>query len=444
MKLSLLGIFILPFLSVGCSSCSSSSNPPAATFNLPPGPLTSDGLVMTDIGGGDDSATSILVQNDGKIVVAGNTFNGTDDDIALLRYLENGQLDPSFGEDGMVTIDISNTDDHASHLLIQEDGKLVVSGYTSNGTDNDFALLRFHQNGDPDLTLGNGGIVVTDLLGTEGKGGTVLQLENGNYLQGGMVKSESPCTQGVFTYDFALLQYLENGFLDTSFGSNGFVLTDFNCDQDYGEVLAIQSDGKILLGGSIYISPAQDFSLARYLPDGTLDTSFGTNGMVITELGDGYDFSKGIMIQDSPGGKIILSGAIFQENSGGYNFGILRYLSDGTLDTSFGTDGITTFDFSNGIDVADGILELPNGNIILAGWAEIGSNRDFGIAMLFPNGSPNLNFGISGKMTIDFGFGDDYGHAVCLGKDGKILVAGGSFNGLDMDIAIAQFDPSDN
>jgi uncharacterized delta-60 repeat protein len=444
MKLSLLGVLLLPFLSVGCSSCSSSSNTPSPTFNLPPGPLTSDGMVMTDIGGGDDSANSIKVQEDGKIVVAGTTFNGTDNDITLLRYLENGQLDAGFGEDGIVIIDISNTDDHASHLFIQENGKMVVSGYTFNGTDNDFALLRFQENGETDLTFGTGGSVVTDLLGTEGKGGTVLQLENGNYLLGGMVKSESPCTQGVFTFDFVLLQYLVNGLLDTSFGSNGFVLTDFQCDQDYGEILAIQTDGKILLGGSIYISPAQDFSLARYLPDGTLDASFGTNGMVITELGDGYDFSKGILIQENPSGNIILSGAIFQENSGGFNFGILRYLSNGDVDISFGTGGIQTVDFSNGIDVADGILKLPNGNIILAGWAEIGSNRDYAVAMLFPNGSPNSNFGVGGKKTIDFGFGDDYGHAVCLGKDGRILVGGSSFNGLDMDIAIAQFDPSDN
>ncbi|MDP6959439.1 MAG: hypothetical protein QF645_11585, partial [Planctomycetota bacterium] len=85
----------------------------------------------------------------------------------------------------------------------------------------------------------------TDLLGTEGQGGSVLRLENGNYIQGGMVKSESSCKPGVFTFDFVLLQYLENGFLDPSFGSNGSVLTDFDCDQDYGGILAIQSDGKI-------------------------------------------------------------------------------------------------------------------------------------------------------------------------------------------------------
>ncbi|MDP6959440.1 MAG: hypothetical protein QF645_11590, partial [Planctomycetota bacterium] len=153
MKFSFLAVFLLPVVLVGCSSCSSSSNLPATTFNLPPGPLTTEGMVMTDIGGADDSAKSIQVQNDGKIVVAGTTFNGTDKDIALLRYLENGQLDTSFGEGGIVSIDIANTDDHASHLFVQEDGNLVISGYTFNGIDNDFALLRFTQNGDPEEQL---------------------------------------------------------------------------------------------------------------------------------------------------------------------------------------------------------------------------------------------------------------------------------------------------
>ncbi len=147
-----------------------------------------------------------------------------------------------------------------------------------------------------------------------------------------------------------------------------------------------------------------------------------------------------MLVQNLSDGKMIVAGGLYDQNGTSFDFGLLRYLSNGDLDVSFGSAGIQTVDFSGAIDLVDSMVELPNGKIIVAGWAETGIDRDFAVARLFPDGTLDLGFGTDGKMSTGFGFGDDYGHAVALEPGGAVYVCGAAFNGQDFDFGLVEYE----
>jgi len=186
--------------------------------------------------------------------------------------------------------------------------------------------------------------------------------------------------------DFALARYNSDGALDTSFGSGGKVTTDFGGSyHPDGFSVALQPDGKIVVAGYA----GGDFALARYNSDGALDTSFGSGGKVTTDFG-GSDAGYSVALQ--PDGKIVVAGYA------GLDFALARYNSDGALDTSFGTGGKVTTDFSGGRDVGYSVALQPDGKIVVAGYAGV----DFALARYNSDGALDTSFGSGGKVTTDF------------------------------------------
>jgi uncharacterized delta-60 repeat protein len=347
-----------------------------------------DGKLTTDFGFGD-YGQSVTLQTDGKILVAGIS-NGN---FALARYNVNGSLDTSFDTDGKLTTDFGFWD-YGQSVTLQTDGKILVAGY-SNGN---FALARYNVNGSLDTSFDTDGKLTTDFgfgvyYGHSVSGPSVTLQTDGKIL-----------VAGTSYDDFALARYNVNGSLDTSFDTDGKLTTDFG-SEDYGQSVTLQTDGKILVAGT----GDHDFALARYNVNGSLDTSFDTDGKLTTDFGsedDPYnDDGQSVTLQ--PDGKILVAGT----SSGSFdgNFALARYHVNGTLDTSFDTDGKLTTDFGNNghfsFDSAYDLTVQADGKVLVAGTSRTMSNGyllepDFALARFNANGSLDTSFSIA-ESTLD-------------------------------------------
>jgi uncharacterized delta-60 repeat protein len=378
------------------------------------------GVTTTDFGGNDDMATAVAVQADGKIVVAG--FSDSVDpryDFALARYDGDGTLDTTFGIDGRVTTAFFGYGDLAYALAIQPDGKIVAAGtaYMINGYS-DFALARYNKDGSLDKTFGDKGKITTDFYGgIDDVFGLVIQ-PDGKIIAVGRAISR-------ITYDdFALARYNPDGSLDETFGTGGKVVTDFFGINDQARTLALQPDGCILVAGTVgdSVRDFRLFALARYLSDGSLDRTFG-GGKITTDLGGITSVASAVAVQKD--GKIVLAGTSLRSSStSSSDFALVRYDRDGAVDSGFGEGGLVTADLGGGGNAALAMAIQKNGKIVVAGQAMYGL---FALARYNDNGSIDSTFGVEGRMTIDFG-GTAEARAVTIQGDGKLLAAGRAYD----------------
>lgn len=322
--------------------------------------------------------------------------------LASLVAAAPGDLDPTFDADGRVTTDIASSNDRAYGMAIQPDGKIVTTGSAFFFVDNgarDIALTRHNPNGSLDTSFDTDGKVLTDFSPGSSDIGRDVALQADGKI----------LVAGGSLGDFALARYNVDGSLDTSFGGDGKVTTDFGSTGDAWAV-AVQSDGKVVAAGG---GPG-DFALARYNADGSLDTSFDGDGKVTTDFGDTSDSAYDMVIQGD--GKIVAAGYP--------DFAMARYNADGSLDTSFDVDGKVNTDFGSGFGWAEGLAVQANGKIVVAGFAVLAGTGDFGVARYNVDGSLDTAFDGDGKVTTDFDAGNDHAYDVAVQVDGKIVVAG--------------------
>jgi len=387
----------------------------------------SSGIVTTDIGNSYDYAQALALQSDGKIVAAGYGRIGGNEDFALARYLTTGTLDTSFNTSGIVTTAIGSFTDEAYDLGIQEDGKIVVAGRSNNGTNDDFALARYNSNGTLDSTFGSNGITTTAFGSANDIAWALGIQEDGKIVLAGQ-------TYNGANYDFAMARYLSDGTLDSTFGTAGTVTTAIGSGHDYVHTLGIQTDGKIVLAGEYYKDFNYYYTLARYFSDGTLDPSFGSAGITTTAVGSGGNAELHALALQTDG-KIVVAGYSF--NSVDFDFTLVRYNTNGTLDATFGTAGIIYTDSGNGNDYPYALAIQTDGKIIAAG----SSNYDFALARYFSDGTLDPYFGNGGIAITAIGNGFDYALALGIQTDGKIVAAGFALVGSYEDFALARYWP---
>ncbi len=320
--------------------------------------FSSDGkaIVAFDYGGaGDDRATGVAIQSDGKIVLVGYCQKAQlgDNDIALARLKTDGSLDTSFTGDGRKFIGFNNNgagDDRGAAVTIQPDGRIVVVGYAqASGTGNDdFAIARVTTNGTLDRSFSGDGkkTVAFNLGGTGNDRATSVALQS----DGGIVVAGSASSVDG-DGDFAIARIKKNGSLDKTFSGDGMKTIPFNLGaslEDQATGVAIQSDGSIVLSGLAQISATGDFDFAaaRLTSVGELDTNFSTDGkksIAFNMGGSDNDVANGIVLQ--PDGKIVLFGHALRTDPANTDFAVARLDTDGQLDTSFGTGGLKTIPF---------------------------------------------------------------------------------------------------
>ncbi len=394
-----------------------------------------NGVVKTSIGSGNDYATAMEIQSDGKIVVAGYSHNGSKYVFALVRYNVDGSVDEDFGSDGKVTTAIGSSDAAAYALAIQSDLKIVVAGVSSNGSNNDFTVARYNTNGTPDTSFGTGGVVTTAIGSADDVANTLGIQADGKIVVAGYSRSGSNNV-------FAVVRYESNGSPDESFGTNGIVTTAIGASYDVAYTLGIQSDGKIVVAGVTYkdiINDSNnDFAVVRYESNGTLDTGFGTGGIVTTAIGSEDDIAYALAIQSD--GKILVAGT--SNNGSNNDFAIVKYTTTGSLDTTFGPNhnGKVTTPVGDNFAAASALVVQSDKKIMVAGISYDAFNSDFALVRYKEDGSLDTGFYAGGIVTTSIGSGLDVVGAVRL-QSGKIVVAGYTYNGSNYDFALIRYWP---
>jgi uncharacterized delta-60 repeat protein len=280
---------------------------------------------------------SVVEQADGKLVLAGNinTPQGRRD-FGLIRLNSDGSLDTTFNGSGKLTVGIEtvgNATDEARSVFQQADGKLVVAGFsdTAGGGTRKFSLIRVNTDGTLDTTFsGDGKVLLAEGSSGNEQAFSVIQQADGKLVAVGLSGT-----------DFLAYRLNADGSLDTSFGNAGKVLAPVGPAQDFAFEVVQQADGKLVIGGhSASPNSRLDFSAVRLNTDGSLDTTFGTGGKVLHDLGSSQNRAYALLLQ--PDGKLVLAGEVGRPASGVFDVGLIRLNTDGSLDTSFGGRAFST------------------------------------------------------------------------------------------------------
>jgi uncharacterized delta-60 repeat protein len=384
-------------------------------------------------------ATNILLQPDGKLLVLGG--------MSLSRYNADGSLDASFGTAGRVAIVADGSANDAGHsLALQSDGKILAVGRTTRPTvfNNRFFVQRFNVDGSLDVGFGAGGKVFTDFGVFTDDAKSVIVQPDGKILVAG-IATLGPL--GLPDQDFAVVRYLSDGTLDPSFGTGGIATKNVAGRSDFASAAALQTDGSIVVTGRVFTdngSGNSDMGVVRFLANGSPDNTFGGDGVVRIDFGQGGDvpatFNGGdwdepndILIQ--PDGKIVIAGytgiASFTLIS---KAAVVRLTTAGLADPTFGTLGLATFD---ALDRVNGVALQADGKVVIVGTA----TNDFGIARFTSAGVTDAAFGTNGLVRVDFFGGADTPYDVLVQPDGKIVAAGLASNGTGGGLGMARVVP---
>ena len=384
----------------------------------------SGGIVTTDFGGTVDFGNSVALQPDGRIVMAGYVGAGSGFTFALARYNPDGSLDATFGGDGKVEAGSGSPyKGGLADIALQPDGKILVGGQTFNGTNHDFILLRLNSNGSPDASFDLDGQSTIDFAGDEDYCYGIALQPDGKILAAGRSFKDG-------NFDFALARYNSDGSPDTSFGTAGKVTTDFAAGDDWGMAVTLQSDGGIVLAGM----SSGDFAVARYHADGSPDSAFGTAGKLTTDFG-GNDAGSDVAIQAD--GRIVVAGWADAD------FAVAHYDPDGSLDPTFDVDGKVTTDLAENTDFGTALALHPDGRILVAGQTGQGNTMtEIAFALVRYNSDGSLDTTLNGVGWVSTSIGgiQDQASDIALQPDGKAVVAGASFTSTGVDFALVRYD----
>lgn len=496
-----------------------------------------NGIVKTSVGSGGQYVSAVAITSDNKIIVGGNaTFTGHSQ-FLLVRYTTSGALDNSFGNDGISTSDFFNASSNISSMALQSDGKIVAAGVANGPGGGDFALARYNSDGSPDLSFGIAGKTTSDFSFNDWARSVVIDPNGAIYAGGQSATFGAPdftvaryTASGVLdpTYnggsgfvvvnpgpsfdillniclqpdgklvaaghtdinptgnDIELVRINANGIPDNSFGpnSNGIIYADINSDYDEGDFLAVQPDGKILVGGfNVSFTPifTSRFSCFRYNNDGTLDNSFDHDGL-FTDFVPGGFFNYSTLFQQSDGKLLATadfnggdatnrylyrlnsngsvdnsfggSGFVDISNSGGSAFfqpdgklidllfdngdiKLVRHNADGTIDASFGNNGTVISDFGN-MESPTVAGFQPDSKILIGGISRDANGSDMLLVRYNANGSIDNSFGNGGFIKVDFE-NEDGAQAIIVMSDGRIIFGGTSII-FAPDFSFAHFD----
>ncbi|PEN11376.1 hypothetical protein CRI94_15160 [Longibacter salinarum] len=410
------------------------------------------GAVTTDVAGGADVGYALALQKDGSAWVTGRAFEGQGGaNLLLLRYREDGGLDPSFGSSGMSTVDLGRSE-YGQSVLVQADGRIVVAGVFEGGGDelHNILVVRFRPNGELDPTFGTNGSVVIDLGGTDVAHAVFEHKTRGH---------TRLVVAGTRNEQIALVGLRANGRRDSTFGRNGVVTTDLPYRGHVGRTVVQQPDGRIVVAGAAGRSENGTFDLvlARYRVDGQLDRSFGRNGVVTTAVSGRVDLAQSAVV--GPDGRIAVAvtvvggvtsgagpvvdtspttggprepGGFEIDDPGTYHAVVLRYLPDGRLDPAFGTNGTVRI-AAEGSHVARGVVRSTDGSLYVVIGRDISAaspssgrsasgRHELRVVRITPDGAVDPDF-VSDTFTVQAMSGWRGTQAVAA-RDNTILVIG--------------------
>jgi len=389
----------------------------------------SEGVVITDFGGRHDQVNALAVQPDGKIVAVGRSDAPVEVEFAaaLARYDVAGALDGTFGDGGRVLLTAVNGSE-ATAVVLASQGNILVGGTVATPNPEPWLLVRFDASGRLDHGFGSGGIVQLTVAQGGPFAAVAIQPDGRIVVVGEAFDGAS---------EFALARLESDGTLDATFGMRGIVTTRIG-QESIPSAVVLQPDGKIVVGGfasTVVTEFARSFALARYLPDGTLDATFGSGGIVVTDVTPGLP-SLIFALALQPDGAIVARGPSGFDDatgpSGGDIFGhpgpfvLVRYRPDGALDEGFGTDGILSTDFkSEGQPVAT--IVQPDGKLLVGSLTvtNVDPFSQAAVARFTAAGTPDPDFASGGIFEMHLRPNDESSiRALALDPDGTVIAGG--------------------
>lgn len=397
-----------------------------------------NGVVLT--GDKVNYCFALAVQTDGKIIQAGGGSYKDKAGFLMIRFDKDGNIDGSFGIDGRVVTDLPGDEETIFALATQPDGKILASGYMIRDNNTvDIALVRYYNNGAVDSSFGENGVVIDNLKMDDYVTAMALQAD-GKIILTGITFSEADHGDNKTSF---LLRYTPDGNYDQGFGENGKVFTTFNQSIKIGAV-SILADDAILTGGTYNYIGNPQFLLVKYNGDGTINQTFGENGIATAGFNAGYGgaFLNALTVQND--GKITAAGKTSIANKS--MMALMRFNSNGMLDNTFGKEGKISTDFGTHNSEAKTLLEQHDSKIIAAGrYYDNISFSYFALSRYLIDGSLDSAFGKNGLQVNNMG-GNGGVKAGDLQEDGKILLAGDVFiSGLPANIkfALARYNGGD-
>lgn len=408
------------------------------------------GKLVTPMTTGTDRALASALQTDGKLLLAGYCPNPNRNDYCVVRYNTDGSLDTSFNGTGKLLFSMGADDDQGNAMAIQVDGKILITGAcVMANSEYDFCTARLNSDGLFDTTFGDNGRVITPTGGSGANFGNhartiaiqTVAPNAGKIVVGGTCALATDANQRL-----CAARYHANGTLDSTFNGTGVFVEPVHTD---GQILtmsmALQADDKIVFARAC--NNFTDFCTIRYTANGVLDTTFNGTGRVQTDFSSAGDLVTSVKIQSDQ--KILVSGGCDNSeptvaDNGSrrrYDFCIVRYNSNGSLDTTYNGNGKVLSPISPAVDVINTSALQSDGKLLVAGYCGLSSKLQFCIARYTTSGALDTTFNTTGfnVFSVTPGIGD-VARTMNVQADGRIVLAGDCFVGSDIEFCAARLD----
>ncbi len=376
----------------------------------------------------DDVVFAMKQDSAGKIVAVGSTYNNSGtpahNDIAITRLNADGTLDTSFNSTGKNKVDFGFTDG-ARAVAIQGDGKILVGGFAYVSSKFRFAILRLLDNGSLDNTFGTSGSTTTAFT-SGAQAMSMVLTSSGKAVLAGTAVNTTKST-------FALAKYKTNGTIDNSFGNSGKVFTTFT-GSTFDSIQSVVEDPTqgLIVAGYSTISSLNKLALAKYSSNGSLDISFGNAGTLLPSYPGNEAVANAMTLDTS--NNIYITGK--STTSGNDNVLVMKFTNTGATDNSFGTMGAVVLDLGSSQDQGTGISIDSVGRILISA-----KSTNAVLIRLLSNGQLDTSFGLNGKVDALMGGSNSQANSVLIDTNGKILLGGSASNGTNLDFSLSRFLP---
>lgn len=381
----------------------------------------SQGKVVTEVGPRDAYARAMIVQADGRIVVAGRSERAPQQsiyDLALVRYLSDGRLDPLFGNGGIATVALGNFDVQVNALVAQADGSLVVGGAVKQRPNAyDWCVLRILPNGAPDLQFGENGRAITNLGSgnNESASCTAVAVQ-----PGGRIIAAGNAKVGGRNY-MSVVGYTPEGRLDNTFGQGGRVQLALGDGDGYASALTVASDGAFHVAGNAKVSGQDNLVVTRFRAEGVLDKDFARDGAAVMPIGSLHAAARAITIL--PDGKVVAAGYAFQGEQ--LQLALVRFQSNGRMDETFASGGTQITPLGVTGPMAFAVAPLPRGKILVGLTAVRDKQNRFFLACFNGDGTIDRSFGEAGLVMLPVGGRQESAVAMSV-QPGRGVILGGT------------------
>lgn len=400
--------------------------------NLGTGGFGTTGIVIQDLGNAEEGQAGAYYSN-GRLVVAGYIFNGSNNDFTAIRLFPDGTVDTSFGSNGQVTTDLNGLDDKAYSVTLDTLGRVLVAGETTTGAEGvNFGLVRYNTDGGLDTKFNTTGIVSTDFGGTLDDVGRSVAINSQNQI---IIAGYRDA--GSSDVDFALSRYMSNGLLDTKFASAGLATTPIIASQnDYIHGIYFRTNNGFMVVGYTGAGSGADFAIARYGSNGILDSTFAsTVGYTTVDFASLEDVARDATFDGN--NRLLVTGETHTGSN--FDFAFVRLNSNGTLDSKFSSAGTAIRSCSTTQDdQGRGVVMFGSNNFLAVGRVSNGSNLDLCAMRLLSNGSLDANYDTDGIYTTDLSLLDDPVNGLAWDGSYYFGAIGGTTNASSGDFAVSR------